>query len=278
MERLFRFLYTDPIGRRARSLVLESKLLHTLAEKYTDHALSCRHIDAFVAEQGIDLSDAVVPDGGFSSFNDFFTRAYRPEVRPLDRAPEAFVAPADAYLLLVPEISRDQTIRVKGVEFSVSSFIGDDALARQFVGGTAAIFRLYLSGCHRLIFPADGTPGPMRDIPGGYYSISPLPYNDVPFYVRNHRVVSAFDSAAFGPLVMVDVGGFLISSVRPSFEPGARAQKGEPRSRFAYGGSTLVVFSAAGRVRYREDILASSRAGDEHLVKVGERVGVVGGG
>src|SRR5688572_6992948 len=54
-----------------------------------------RAIATFVRAYDVDMSDSVVPEGGFASFNDFFTRTLVPGARPVDPDPRVLVSPAD---------------------------------------------------------------------------------------------------------------------------------------------------------------------------------------
>jgi phosphatidylserine decarboxylase len=270
----FRFLMTNSVGKRLRSLVFESRTLHAAVERYADGAHSRRLIDWFASRAKIALNEMVVPPTGFQSLNDFFTRRLKTELRPFDRDPHVFASPADAKLQVFPVLREGTRLDVKGVGFSLTELLDDTLLAESFHGGSAAIFRLYLADCHRLYFPCDGTPGVPRLIPGAYYSVSPVPGNDVAFFTKNQRTVTTFDTARFGRLAFVDVGGFLISSIDSVFNPGRPAQKGDEKSRFRFGGSTLVVLFPKSGIKFDDDLVKHAAAGYEVRVRIGERVGV----
>ncbi|MBI3073041.1 MAG: phosphatidylserine decarboxylase [Deltaproteobacteria bacterium] len=299
----FRFMMTNALGRRLQPLVFESRALHRAVERYADSAHSRRLIARFAARAGIDMSEMIVPPGGFKSFNDFFTRRLKPELRPFDRDPNVFASPADSKLQVFPSLHEGARLDVKGVRFTLAELLDDAELASAFEGGAAAIFRLYLADCHRLYFPCDGVPGVPRLVPGAYYSVSPLPGNDIAlyspqrcesqrlscaakmgrpterrlnptFFTRNQRTVTTFDSARFGRLALVDVGGFLISSIESVFNPGRTVKKGDEKSRFRFGGSTLVVLFPKNRIAFDDDLVRHAAAGYEVRVRIGERVGV----
>lgn len=272
VERLFPWLYTSPVGRRVRPLLLESKRVHELVDWYADTALSRRHIDYAVRTYGIELDDFIVPPGGFTSFNDFFTRKLKPGARPLDPDPDVLVSPADGQLLVLPELRSDTELVVKGVAFELRQLLADDAEAALFDGGSAGIFRLYARDCHRIVFPCSGVVHAPRRIAGHYYAVTPFPGNDVSHFARNQRVVTRFDSDAFGPLAFVDIGGFCISSIVSTATPGAHVEKGDEKSYFRYGGSTLVLLATRGAVQYDARFIAASARGDETPIQIGQRV------
>ena len=49
---------------------------------------------------------------------------------------------------------------------------------------------------------------------------------------------------------------------------------GAGKGRFAFGGSTIVLLTEAGKVTIDEDLLKNSGDGYETLVKMGERIGI----
>jgi phosphatidylserine decarboxylase len=165
---------------------------------------------------------------------------------------------------------------VKGVAFTVDRLLGDVPLARTFAGGTAAVFRLYAQDCHRLVFPCAGVPSEPRLVPGAFESVSPRPGNDQPFYVLNRRTVTTLDTQRFGRLALVDVGGFLVGSIRHLAPPGVPVEKGAPRSLFRLGGSTLVLLATKDAIAWGPALLDAAMAGREVPVRIGQAIGRAG--
>lgn len=272
VERLLPWLYTSPIGRRVRPLLLESRRVHELVDWYADTPMSRRHIDYAVRTYDIDLDEVEVPDRGFASFNDFFTRKLKPGARLTDPDPDVVVSPADGQLFVLPALRRDTELVVKGVAFELRQLLANDGDAAIFDGGSAGIFRLYARDCHRIYFPCSGVVHAPRRIAGHYYAVTPFPGNDISHFARNQRVVTRFDSDAFGPIAFVDIGGFCISSIVSTATPGSHVEKGDEKSYFRYGGSTLVMLATRGALHYESRFVAASASGAEIPVKIGERV------
>lgn len=273
VEGLLAWLHASPLGRRARAVASRSRLLHRAVELAADSRLSARLVPWAARRYGIDLSEAEVPPDGFATFNAFFTRALRPGARPVDADPRALVSPGDGHLLVVAPLADDVRLAVKGAAAPLATVLGDAALAAAYRGGAAAVLRLYVPDCHRLVFPCAGVPSAARLLGGGYHAVTPRPGNDVPFLALNRRAVSVLETDRFGRLALVDVGGFLVGSIRHLYVPERRVEKGDPRSLFRFGGSTLVLVAPPGRVRFRDDLLAASARGDETRVRLGEAIG-----
>ena len=76
-----------------------SRMLGRIADLPGPRLVVRQAVQAFVRIYRVDLAEAVVPPGGFSSFDDFFTRRLRPGARPVASDPNALVSPADGLLL-----------------------------------------------------------------------------------------------------------------------------------------------------------------------------------
>ncbi|MFQ6687292.1 phosphatidylserine decarboxylase, partial [Bordetella pertussis] len=85
-------------------LFLASQYLapHHLVSRLMGRVADCRApeiknrmIARFVRRYNVDMSEALVEDPlAYASFNDFFTRALKPDARPLDDEPGAALCPA----------------------------------------------------------------------------------------------------------------------------------------------------------------------------------------
>jgi phosphatidylserine decarboxylase len=268
----FSWLYRSRLGRRVRPALFGSTRLHRALAWYADTRHSRRFIPWAVRRFGIDLSEARVPAEGYATFNAFFARELAPHARPFDPERSALVSPADAKLHVVPRIS-DQTVLVlKGCRFTLGDLLASRTLAARYEGGAAAIFRLYLGDCHRVYFPCDGVAHLPRLIPGRHEPISPVPGSDQAFYTRNVRQVTLVDTEAFGRLAFIEIGGFLVSSIEQRRAEGGPVRRAEEKSRFRFGGSACVLLSERGRLRYDDDLLRWGREGHEVTVKIGEHI------
>jgi len=275
MEWLINALYGNKLGRKLAPWLFRSARLHRLVERFADTLLSKRLAPYLVKKYAIDMSEAERPVSDYKTLNDFFTRRLKPGARPFVRNERAFLSSADAHLSVRTNLGPDSPITVKGIVFTLSGLLGDRTLAQSFEGGTLLLHRLYVPDCHRLYFPCDGVIESIRKIPGHYYSVTPRPGNHVPHYEVNQRFVTEFLSAAFGRMLFVDVGGFLIGSVRFLAPEQAQVRQGDEKSLYCFGGSTLATLVAPDRLTLLPDIAAVSLEDIEIPVKIGQRIGTV---
>lgn len=176
-------------------------------------AMTTRLIRWFVGRYNVNMDEALDPDiTHYASFNDFFTRALRPDARPLAKAD--YVCPVDGRISQFGTIDKDQIFQAKGHNFSTTALVGGDAaLAAQFEHGSFA--NLYLSprDYHRIHMPCDGRLTRMIYVPGELFSVNPTTARGIPgLFARNERVVCVFDTAN-GPFVMTLVGATIVGSM-----------------------------------------------------------------
>jgi phosphatidylserine decarboxylase len=176
-------------------------------------ALTTATIRWFVRHYGVDMSEAAEPDiASYPTFNEFFTRALRPGVRPLAQAD--LVCPVDGAISQFGAMDRNLIIQAKGHHYLTTALLGgDDELATQFDHGSFATLYLSPKDYHRVHMPCDGRLVRMIHIPGALFSVNPATARGVPgLFARNERVVCVFESA-LGSFVLALVGATIVGSV-----------------------------------------------------------------
>jgi len=172
-----------------------------------------RLIRWFIGRYGVNMAEAADSDpAAYASFNEFFTRALKPGVRPLAAA--EWVCPVDGAISQFGEIQLDQIFQAKGHQYSTTALVGGDAaLAKPFEGGSFATIYLSPKDYHRIHMPCDGRLTRMIHVPGELFSVNPTTARGVPgLFARNERVVCHFDSP-HGPFVLVLVGATIVGSM-----------------------------------------------------------------
>ena len=170
-------------------------------------------IRRFVRKYSVNMDEALDSNiASYASFNDFFTRALKPGVRPLATAD--LICPVDGEISQFGPISGDQIFQAKGHRYSTTALVGGDkALAAQFDNGSFATLYLSPKDYHRIHMPCDGRLTQMIYVPGDLFSVNPTTARGVPgLFARNERVVCVFESAR-GPFVLVLVGATIVGSM-----------------------------------------------------------------
>lgn len=169
----------------------------------------------FIRHYKIDMSEAVHESPkAYDTFNDFFTRYLKPELRPLNAGDNALAHPVDGAISQLGDIEEGRIFQAKGHDYSLQELLGGDADdAKPFVNGRFATVYLAPKDYHRIHMPCDGVLRKMIYVPGDLYSVNPLTAANVPnLFARNERVVAIFDTDV-GRMSMVLVGATIVASI-----------------------------------------------------------------
>ncbi len=244
-------------------------------------------ISLFMKRFGIDLSEAQIEDPDrFETFNAFFTRALKPEARPLEASDAADIAcPADGAVSQLGAIRANQVFQAKGHDYSLYDLLGgDSALASEFTNGQFATIYLSPRDYHRVHMPVTGTLRETRYVPGDLFSVNEATANGVPnLFARNERLVCIFDTE-HGPAAVILVGAMIVAGIETVFSGQVTPlpkqvvttdyqrtapitlEKGDELGRFLLG-STVVLLFPEGKARFESDLKAGS------LVRVKGKLG-----
>lgn len=266
--KLLALLYRTKPGRAALK-ILTDPLVSRLAGAALEHPLSTVAIPPFVVKKHIRMADYAQEK--FRSFNEFFTRPVKPAARPIDRDPDALIAPCDAKLTVVP-ITEQTHFVVKGADYSLAAFLGCKRLAKRFTGGQCLIFRLTPDDYHRYCYPDDCCPGKTRCIEGVLHTVNPVSAETVKVYHENTRTVTLLQTAHFGDMLQIEVGAMLVGKI-VNHPHGKRVARGIEKGYFEFGGSTVVLVLEPGAAEIDPQIIRNTENGAETLVQYGSKIG-----
>jgi phosphatidylserine decarboxylase len=237
----------------------------------------------------VDMSEALETDPqAYRSFNDFFTRALRPDARPVAEAANAITCPADGTLSAAGDIEDGYLFQAKGRDYALLELLGGDpTLSQLFEEGSFATIYLSPRDYHRVHMPYDGKLKRMVHVPGRLFSVNETTCQKVPrLFARNERVIALFDTE-IGPMAVILVGAIFVASIDTvwagtvtpvhqrisswTYPPTGRAKaitlaKGEEMGRFNMG-STVIVLFGKDVVEWEEDLTPGS------TVKMGRSIG-----
>ena len=221
----------------------------------------------------------------YDSFNDFFTRALRPDARPLASGDSTLVAAADGCVTELGTAANGQALQAKGMPYALEDLLGarPPSTAQSDLGDFVTIY-LAPYDYHRVHLPLAGTLAGARYIPGKRFSVNATTARAIPtLYCRNERLVLWVLTAA-GPIAVVLVGALNVSSLStpwlgeiPSAGPRFWAAQDLPDDALAAGaeigrfnlGSTVITVLPRGSVSWDASI------GPEKTVRMGMRLGSV---
>ena len=229
------------------------------------------------------ICDPTAPYYGFTSWDDFFTRRFRPGVRPIASPHDArsIVQACESTPFRISEkVQAHDRFWLKSQPYSLNHMLGHDPLGSLFVGGT--VFQAYLAAFsyHRWHSPVSGRIVKTVLRPGAYFSAPPPPPPEPspPFWFpdsiaavaemfaeKELQPCTARGSLAYntqvatramiyiqadcdelGLLCFMAVGLTEVSSCEVSVREGQHVAKGQELGMFHYGGSTYCLLLRRG--------------------------------
>ena len=197
------------------------------------------------------ICDPGAPHHGFISWDDFFTRQFRPGLRPVAAPNDNHVvvnACESAPYRIAKGIHATDRFWIKAQPYSLRHMLADDTLAPQFDGGT--VYQAFLSALsyHRWHSPVSGTVVKTRVQPGTYYSetpaegFDPSAPNDSQGYITEvaarAMIFIQADNPDIGLMCFMPVGMAEVSSCDIRVYEGQHVKKGDQLGMFHFGGST----------------------------------------
>lgn len=222
-------------------------------------------ITAYCAAFDVNMREAEVPDGGFRTFNAFFTRALIEGARPITQLTGAVASPADARLAAAGTIGRDLRLEaIKGRDYSLSALLGDNSWAKTMVGGYYATLYLSPRDYHRVHSPTQGVVASTRSIDGARFPVMPAAIEHIDgLLARNARTVVRLTSEHFGDVAVVLVGATNVSRISLALRKGEAISSGDEVGAFNLG-STVVLAVQKGVT----GLAPTARLGE--MVKMGQ--------
>ena len=267
-NKLLKLLYGS-VGGRIMLKLLTAPALSRAAGRFMDSRLSKPLIKRFIRSSGIDTSQYVMYN--FPSYNAFFTRSVKPEMRPVDMTPQHLISPCDSKLSIY-RIDRKSIFRIKGSRYRISDLIDHKFLADRFNGGLCLIFRLEVDDYHRYCYIDSGVKTGNTFIEGVLHTVNPIALEKYNIYKRNSREYTLIHTDNFGDVIQVEVGAMMVGRICNHDEAGP-VKRGQEKGMFEFGGSTIVVLLEKGKASIDKDILKNSAEGYETIVKYGEKIG-----
>jgi phosphatidylserine decarboxylase len=170
---------------------------------------------------GLDEQEADKPLGEYASLNAMFTRAIKPEFRPIPAGTPQFLSPCDGTVQDLGRVAKGKLLTLKGIDYTLTSLLpGIDH--KQFEGGHYAVIFLSPIDCHRVFSPQDGQLEQVTHVPGFRLLVHP-PYQraEFPVYSLNERMILRI-STVLGPCLLVMVAGFGVGNITLPLAPGFR--------------------------------------------------------
>ncbi len=267
-----KFLYgQSPLGNLTLNGLFKRKFISSIFGGILNMRISSLRVKGFIEKYKMDMSQYIIPEGGYKTFNAFFYRNIKTDARPIKAG---IVSPADGKLLVFQEINQNTAFFVKGSDFSVETLLNSKVLAEKYEGGSMCIVRLAPTDYHRYHFPVSGFVGENIKIRGDYFSVSPLALKkSLAIFCRNKREYSIIKTPVHGDVVFCDIGATMTGGIIQSHQPNSNIKKGDEKGYFAFGGSTVVLIFEPGKIQFSKDLIENTKNGHETAILMGDTIG-----
>jgi len=212
----------------------------------------------FIKRYPVNLKEAIEEQPtAYNSFNDFFIRRLKPELRPISAGEQDIISPVDGTIAQFGCIKKGQLLQAKQAYFDLTKLLGgDEADATFFYDGDYATFYLAPHNYHRVHMPIDGKLLKTIYIPGRFFSVNHQTTQHVPqLYVKNERLITLFDTQA-GRMAVILVGAMIVGYIQLAWMQSPRIRrrvsqeiqesivlkKGEELGYFKLGSTVILLF------------------------------------
>lgn len=268
-------LFSKFFGPLLLHMLVRYPFFSALYGKWQKSERTKNKIIPFIRNFGMDPSEFLDDVSAYNSFNDFFIRKLKPEVRPIASGNNLAVMPADARYLFYQNISEVEGFIVKGEKFDLGELLEDPVLASRYAQGTMIMARLCPTDYHRYHFPCDCVPSATKLINGWLYSVNPAALKkDIQIFTKNKRTVCKMATPAFGQVLYLEIGATNVGSINETYTPDIFTKKGAEKGYFSFGASSLILLFEPGSIQLDADLLHATKQGMEIRCLMGQQMGI----
>lgn len=267
-QRILKRLYCT-VGGRFILKFLTAPIISKAGGIFMDSPLSIPLIEPFIKRNNIDMTQ--YRDSKFSSYNEFFTRKIKSQLRPINKIPHHLISPCDSKLTAY-QISDKSIFKIKDSYYRIADLVQSKKIAQRYRGGYCLIFRLCVDDYHRYCYIDNGRKGENHFISGVLHTVCPIALENYNIYKQNSREFTVLHTENFGDVMQIEVGALLVGRI--CNRHGAyNFHRGEEKGKFEFGGSTIVMLFEKDKISLDGDILENSAQGIETVVKYGSKIG-----
>ncbi len=241
-------------------------------------AVKLNATSSFIKSMGIDMSECMDDHKYLDTPRKVFERKIRYwETRPMPVDISAIVSPADSRVLL-GSLTETSLLFIKEKFFDLEELLGplNSEWHDHFTDCDFAIFRLTPEKYHYNHSPVSGRVVAFSEIDGAYHSCNPGAIVTIAApYSKNKRCVTIIDTNAqdgskAGFVAMIEVAALMIGGVEQCYSEtryespvkvklGTFLTKGQPKSLFHPGSSTVVLLFQRGKTNFSEDLVKNKQ-------------------
>lgn len=274
--------FMDKLGSWLTNVVgiCQPRFAEILTYLYYDSRLSRYSIRGFIEEFKIDMTQYQIPEGGYKTFQQFFTRHAKPGHRPTEGKENemVIVSPVDCRGLFYYDATFLESIDIKNQRFSLNELIGEDLVKQGWNANNTAfgLLRLNKMDYHRYHAPCDSrikevwTFGDKVHMIHGCGNLL-----GIGLLQENRRKVVLLDKCYKNrQCIYIPIGASRVGSCIITKSKEECVNKGEEIGHFAFGGSTVCVLFRNDEIQWDKDLVNYTKQNIEVKILQGQKVAV----
>lgn len=198
------------------------------------------------------------PIGLMRTFNDFFTRELRPELRPIDETQDGVISPVDGKIAEFGPIEQGLLVQTKGILYSLADLVGEKSAA-VFKEGYFVTIYLSPADYHRIHVPISGKIKSFSYFSGNLWPVNSFGVKQIGgLFAINERIVTPIEGEK-GVVGLVKVGATIVGKIKVNYSdltsnskkptqlnlpviPERAYRKGEEIGQFQLGSTVILLF------------------------------------
>lgn len=218
-------------------------------------------IKTFIKMYQVEMSEAAQSDPEqYRNFNDFFTRALKPGLRPIVAGSNQLASPVDGFVSQIGLIQDEQVLQAKNFNYTLTTLLANSTeFIQYFTNGAFATLYLAPKNYHRVHMPITGKLRHMIYVPGRLFSVNANTAENIQdLFALNERVITIFETE-IGLVAIILVGAMIVASIETvwagTIAPSTTSQvqqwtyetdsiilqKGDELGRFKLGSTVIVL-------------------------------------
>ena len=229
----------------------------------------------------ISLDELKTPVQEMNTFNQFFTRELKDNLRPIDKGGNSLVSPVDGTVAEFGQIEDGLLVQTKGIFYSLYDLVGDKE-GEVFENGQYLTIYLSPADYHRIHFPVTGVVKRFSYFSGNLWPVNSYGVNFVGgLFALNERIVTPIETR-WGVVGVVKVGATIVGKIKLKFDslstnngretklnlpviPPQKFKKGDELGQFQLG-STVILLFQKGQIELSEIAKGNK-------IKMGQKLG-----
>lgn len=267
-SKTIRFLYNTVIGRIILK-IFSMRFVARISGAFLNSRFSKFLISSFIKKNKIKIEE--YEEEHYKSFNAFFTRKIKKDLRPIDWEKKNLISPCDGFLSAY-QIKEGLVLPVKQSQYTISSLLKNETLSKKYKEGICVVLRLCVEHYHRYCYIDWGTKGKNTFIPGKLHTVRPIALEKMPVFSQNCREYTVMQTENFRSVTQIEVGAMFVGKIK-NYHEDATFSKGEEKGMFLFGGSTIILLFEKDAVKLDPNYFLSTNENKEVPVKMGEKIG-----